>query len=51
MEVKVKVKQSRDRRGQALRVLGGWGSQILRQSAHEGDKVVQPYAQAAFTPH
>jgi hypothetical protein len=40
--VKVTVKQSHYGTGQALRVLSGWGSQILRQSTHEFGKVVSP---------
>ena len=35
-------KQSHCRSGQGLKVFGGWGSQISRQSAHEGGTVVSP---------
>jgi hypothetical protein len=37
-----KVKKSHYRLGQALRVQGVLGSKILRQSTHEGGKVVSP---------
>jgi hypothetical protein len=50
VKVKVTVKQPHYRPGQAVRVPGRWDSQICKQSAREGGKVVRPKHRPPLPP-
>jgi hypothetical protein len=50
MSIYIKIKQSQNRSGQALRLPGGSGYQTSRQSAHEGGKVVSPMDRPPLPP-